>query len=123
MYQTDINVFNSLGVNLKYYLDLMPVDIKQKIQAFLDSKNKQEESETFIITQINNVIKQMELDTVRLEKYTENEINDDIKKRMQFALELKDIIIEREARGGFAKKKLEKWISSYIKIIITHIYN
>lgn len=106
LYQTDINVFNSLGINLRYYLDLMPVDIKQKIQASLDSKNKQEESEAFIITQINNVIKQMELDPVRLEKYTENEINDDIKNRMQFALELKNIIIERESRGGFAKKEI-----------------
>lgn len=106
LYQTDINTFNSMGVDLRDYLDLMPNDIRKQVQASLEAENIQDCSEEFIITQISNVIKQMELDPVRLEKYTEDEISDDIKSRMQFALELKNIIIEREARGGFAEKEI-----------------
>lgn len=106
LYQTDRKKFNSLGVNLRYYLDIMPKDMKREIELALDNEKTKDETEEFIIKQISNVINQMEMDPVRLEKCKENEISDDIKNRLQFALEMKNIIIEREARGGFAEKEI-----------------
>lgn len=106
LYQTNRPLFNTLGVNLRYYLDIMPKDIREEIAFSLDNKIVENEIETFVIKQISNVIKQMEMNPVRLEKCTENEISDDIKDRLQFALEMKNINIEREARGGYAKKEI-----------------
>ena len=48
----------------------------------------------------------MELNPSRLEKLDENEISDDIKARVQSAFEMKDLIIEREARGGYSAKSI-----------------
>lgn len=106
LYQTDRKLFNSLGVNLRYYLDIMPKDIREEIEFSLDKKIIEDDTEKFVIKQISNVIKQMEMNPIRLEKCNENEISDDIKDRMQFALEMENITIEREARGGFAKKEI-----------------
>lgn len=106
LYQTDRTKFNLMGVNLRYYLDIMPKDIRKEIELSLDNAKKEIETESFIINQISNAIKQLEMNPVRLEKCSENEISDDIKDRIQFALEMKNINIEREARGGFAKKEI-----------------
>lgn len=105
LYQTNRKKFYSIGVNLRYYLDIMPKDIRKEIELCLDNEKKEIETENFIINQISNAIKQLEMNPVRLEKYSENEISDDIKDRIQFALEMKNINIEREARGGFANKE------------------
>lgn len=84
----------------------MPKDVRKQIEYSLNKKKIEDETEQFVVNQISNVIKQMELNPVRLEKCNENEINDDIKDRLQFALEMKNINIEREARGWYAKKEI-----------------
>lgn len=84
----------------------MPKDIRKEISFALGKEKENVKSEEFIVNQIINVIKQMEMDPVRLEKYKEDEISDDIKNRLQFVLEMNNIIIEREARGGFAKEQI-----------------
>lgn len=110
LYQTNKNAFRIMGVNLKNYLELMPKDIRKQIEFDLQNKELEEEekreTEDFVINQISNVIKQMEMNPVRLEKSNENEISDDIKDRLQFSLEMKGINIEREARGGFAEREI-----------------
>lgn len=106
LYQTNIKKFKELGINLRYYLDLMPKDVREDIENELNNKQKSDETETFIITHIENVIKQMEMNPKRLEKSNENEISDDIKDRLQFVLATQNINIEREARGGYASKEI-----------------
>ena len=106
LYQTNKPAFYSLGINLRYYLEMMPKDIREEIEQDLKAKEEKKETERFIVNQIRNVLKQMEMNPLRLEKCKENEISEDIKDRMQFALEMKNIVIEREARGGFSKKEI-----------------
>lgn len=83
----------------------MPKDMREDVKRSLDYEKEKEETEKFIINQINNVIYQMEMNPIRLEGLKEDDISDDIKSRLQFAFEMKNIIIEREARGGFAQRK------------------
>lgn len=106
LYQTDREKFNRLGVNLRYYLDIMPKDIKEYVEHELEGEEHEMHEEEFIINMIKNVIIQMEANPVRLEKSTENEISDDIKDRLQFSLEMKNIVIERESRGGYANNNI-----------------
>ena len=121
LYQTNKEQFDSLGVNLRYYLDLMPKDMREDVKRSLDYEKEKEETEKFIINQINNVIYQMEMNPIRLEGLKEDDISDDIKSRLQFAFEMKNIIIEREARGGFAQKKIGE-IDFYIYQNENHTY-
>ena len=109
LYQTNPNAFESLGVNLDYYLDILPKDIREEVKSSLENesvKKSDNDLEYFIVNQINNAIKNMELNPSRLEKLDENEISDDIKARVQSAFEMKDLIIEREARGGYSAKSI-----------------
>ena len=121
LYQTDKKIYNSLGVNLEYYLDLMPKDMREEIKASLDYEYEKDETQKFVLNQINNVIHQMEMDPIRLNKLKEDEISDDIKNRIQFSLEMKNIIIEREARGGFARKEIGE-MDFYIYQNKNHVY-
>ena len=103
-YQIGSVAYNILGVNINYYLDLMPKDIREEIKkAQIQEENSDEK---IIINQIKNTIKLRERYPNRLFNMSEEELSDDIKDLTQLALQKDGIIIEREARGGFANSKV-----------------
>lgn len=98
-----------MGVNLSEYLELMPQDIRNEISEILETEEKiyaRNEDEKIIINQIKNAILIKERNPERLLKISEDELSDDIKDLSKPLLEQNGIIIEREARGGFAKNSV-----------------
>ena len=82
----------------------MPKDIREEIKkAQIQEENSDEK---IIINQIKNAIKLRERYPNRLFNMSEEELSDDIKDLTQLALQKDGIIIEREARGGFANSKV-----------------
>ncbi len=103
-YQLGNNLVEAMGVNLSYYLELMPKDVRIKIEHAL--KQKENDDETLIINQIKNVIKIKERYPARLKSLKEQELSEDIRDMLFINLGEKGIIIEREARGGYSAKEV-----------------
>lgn len=113
LYQTNPEVFDKIGIDLSYYLDLMPNDIKKTVEESINEmkeldllNQKNFELEFTIITQIKNAIKMRERYPERLYGTSEDELSDDIKDIVFMQLEKMHIIVQIEARGGFANKKV-----------------
>ena len=104
LYQIGSVAYYMLGVNLNYYLDLMPKDIREEIKKA--QKQEENSDEKIIINQIKSAIKLRERYPNRLYNMSEEELSDDIKDLTHLALQKDGIIIEREARGGFANSKV-----------------
>ncbi len=104
LYQTDLQRFNFIGVDISYYLELMPKDIRKEVEKSLEiQKNKDEE---IIVKRIKNAIKLRERNPTRLFEMSEDELSDDIRDMIYMQLEEDKMIIEREARGGYSNKKV-----------------
>ncbi len=104
LYQTESPQFKKIGVDLSYYLEIMPKDIRKKVEeSFTIQVNKDEE---MIIKRIKSAIKLRERYPTRLYEMSEDELNDDIKDMLCIQFEEMGCIIEREARGGYSNKNV-----------------
>lgn len=107
LYQTDRSAFSSLGINIAYYKELMPKDIRMQIQAELEEEEEDKSLEKMIVTKINDVLKRLEVRPRQLLVHTEEEISDQIADMLRLALNDK-IQIERETPSGYSTKKSGK---------------
>lgn len=104
LYQTGSPAFYLMGVNINYYLDLIPKDVREDIKNAPIQEVHSDEK--IIINQIKNAIKLRERYPNRLYNMSEEELSDDIKDLTYLALQKDGIIVEREARGGFANREV-----------------
>ncbi|ABS41262.1 hypothetical protein [Clostridium botulinum] len=123
LYQINRSGFDSLGVNIKYYKELMPKDIRTQIETELKNEEKNKLLENLIIAKLKDVLKRLEVRPRQLLKHTEEEISDQIADMLRLALQDK-IQIERETPVGYSVKKSGEsdfFLSSVYNSTITYI--
>ncbi|GAA0065043.1 hypothetical protein [Clostridium sp. CTA-1] len=123
LYQINRPGFDSLGVNIKYYKELMPKDIRMQIEAELKNEEKNKLLENLIVVKLKDVLKRLEVRPRQLLKHTEEEISDQIADMLRLALQDK-IQIERETPVGYSVKKSGEsdfFLSSVYNGTITYI--
>ncbi|KOR26495.1 hypothetical protein [Clostridium sp. L74] len=123
LYQTNPLVFDSFGVNIKYYKELMSKDIRMKIEEELKNEEQNKLLEESIVAKLKDVLKRLEVRPRQLLKNTEEEISDQIADMLRLALH-DNIQIERENPVGYSVKKSGEsdfFLSSVYNGTITYI--
>ncbi len=115
LYQINRSVFDSFGVNIKYYKELMPKDIRMEIEEELKNEEQNKLLEELIVAKLKDVLKRLEVRPRQLLKNTEEEISDQIADMLRLALHDK-IQIERENPVGYSVKKSGSRTFSFFSI-------
>lgn len=105
LYQTDKLVFHTLGVNLNYYLDLLPIDIRKQIKRDPKCEENIIDFEERIINVINDTLINLSLRPMETNKFLEVELSNIIADLLEAKLVRDRVYVEREALVGHAPKR------------------